>query len=146
MRADPQFSRDIGLPLPRIPTIRTCRCSSGLVLWRAGDYQGAEQHYRELLARHGADPDVRAALAQVLHETGRLKEAEVEAAEAAIAAPQDGRVIETLVNILLARARPDEAMRFIRAQRSRAPNGSGVDRARGHRGSADGPAAVPRAL
>ena len=33
-----------------------------------------------------------------LHETGRLKEAEVEAAEAAIAKPQDARVIETLVS------------------------------------------------
>jgi Flp pilus assembly protein TadD len=125
MRADPQFSRDIVAAAAANPDDGPLQMLLGLVLWRAGDYQGAERHYRELLIRRGADPDVRAALAQVLHETGRLKEAEVEAAEAAIAKPQDGRVIDTLVNILLARARPDEAMRFIRAQRSRAPDDQG---------------------
>ena len=54
-----------------------------------------------------------------------LKEAEVEAAEAAIAKPQDARVIETLVSVLLARGRPDEAVPFIEKQRSRTPDDQG---------------------
>src|SRR5262249_14328375 len=91
-------------------------------LWRAGDQQGAERHYRDLLARRGPDPEVRTALAQVLHEAGRLQEAEVEAAEAAIARPQQPNIVDTLVSILLARGRPDEALPFIEGQRSLAPN------------------------
>jgi Flp pilus assembly protein TadD len=125
MRADPQFSRDIAAATAARPQDTQLQKLFGMVLWRAGDYQGAERHYRELLARIGPDPDVRVALAQVLHETGRLTEAEVEAAEAAIAKPQDARVIETLVSILLARGRADEALPFIQAQRSRTPDHQG---------------------
>lgn len=125
MRADPLFSRDIARAAAANPADAPLQMLLGTVLWRAGDYQGAERHYRELLVRRGADPDVRAALAQVLLETGHLKEAEVEAAEAAVAKPQDARVVDTLVNILFARSRAEEAMRFIQAQRSRAPNDQG---------------------
>ena len=125
MRGDPQFARDIAAAAAANPDDVKLQMLLGVVLWRAGDYAGAEGLYRQLLARRGPDPDARAALAQVLHETGRLREAEVEAAEAAIAKPQDVRVVETFVSILLARARPDDALPFIRAQRSRAPNDQG---------------------
>ena len=125
MAADPQFSRDIKQAAATYADDMQLQMLFGIILWRAGDYAGAESHYRSLLARRGPDPNVRNALAQVLHETGRLKEAEVEAAEAAIAAPQNAMVIETLVSILLARGRPDEATNFVRTQRLRTPNDQG---------------------
>ena len=125
MREDPQFARDIAAAAAAHADDAALQTLLGTVLWRAGDYEAAERHYRDLLARRGPDADVRTALAQVLHETGRLKEAEVEAAEAAIAKPQDARVIETLVSVLLARGRPDEAVPFIEKQRSRTPDDQG---------------------
>jgi len=125
MRSDPQFTRDIAAAAAANPDDMPLQMLLGIVLWRAGDYTGAERHFRELLARRGPDPDVRTVLAQVLHETGRLKEAEAEAAEAAIARPQEPKVIDALVSVLLARGRPDEALPFIEAQRQRTPNDQG---------------------
>jgi Flp pilus assembly protein TadD len=125
MRADPQFVRDIAAAVAAHPDDMQLQSLLGTVLWRAGDHAAAERHYRELIARNGPDPDLRTALAQVLHETGQLKEAEVEAAEAAIAKPQDARVVETLVSILLARGQADEAVPFIEKQRARTPNDQG---------------------
>jgi Flp pilus assembly protein TadD len=122
MRTDPLFSRDIARAAARFPDDAPLQLLLGNVLWRAGDQQGAERHYRNLLARRGPDPEIRAALALVLHESGRLKEAEVEAVEAAIAKPHEPAIVDTLVYVLLAQARPEEALSFIQIQRSRAPN------------------------
>jgi hypothetical protein len=61
----------------------------------------------------------------VLHESGRLDEAEVEAMEAAADKPHDPAVIENLVSILLARGRPEDALPFVTAQRARSPNDQG---------------------
>jgi Flp pilus assembly protein TadD len=91
------------------------------VLRRAGEMQGAEVQLRELLARTGGLPEVRNALAEVLHESGRLKEAEAEALEAAAARPEDQRTVECLVGILLGRGKPEDAEPFIRTQRARHP-------------------------
>jgi Flp pilus assembly protein TadD len=121
MRADPQFSRDIAQAAARFPDDAPLQLLLGNVLWRAGDQAGAERHYRDLLARRGPDPEIRAALALVLHEAGRLKEAEFEAAEAAIAKPHEPGIIDTLVYVLLAQSRPEEALSFIQVQRSRSP-------------------------
>jgi hypothetical protein len=60
-------------------------------------------------------------LAEVLHEAGRLKEAEGEALEAAAAGPHNPAFISSLVAIELARGKPDAALPFIRAQRQRQP-------------------------
>ena len=73
----------------------------------------------------GSSPDIRTALAEVLLEGGRLKEAENEALEAASARPDDARVIDILVTILLSRGRAQDALPFIRRQRERLPLGQG---------------------
>jgi tetratricopeptide (TPR) repeat protein len=65
---------------------------------------------------------MRSALATLLQEAGRLKEAELEALEAAAERPQDPAIIENLVAILLARGSAAEAMKFIAPQRQRVPN------------------------
>lgn len=91
------------------------------VLQRTGDLAGAEASLRQAIERNGALPQLRTALANVLHETGALKEAETEALEAATASPNDSRIVENLVAILLARGKPDDAEPFIQAQRARNP-------------------------
>ena len=125
MRGDPGFARDIAAVAAASRDDRTAQLLLGVVLWRSGDLAGAESLYRDLLARKGPDPDVRAALAHVLQEAGRLKEAEVEASEAAIARPEDSATVSCLVAILLSRNRPQEALPFIRAQRAKYPEDQG---------------------
>jgi Flp pilus assembly protein TadD len=120
MRGDPDYSRDIAAAAAtsRSPAAQMLFST---VLWRAGDLTGAERVLRNLIASHGPDPDARCMLSQVLHEQGRLKEAETEATEAAIAKPGDPDTVETFVTILLSRGRPDDALPFIAAQHSRFP-------------------------
>lgn len=125
MRQDPDFARDIAAAAAANRGDPASQLLHGIVLWRSGDLQRAEGILRDLLAGQGPNPDVRCALAQVLHEAGRLQEAESEAMEAATAKPQDPKVVETLVVILLSRGRPDDAVPFIRAQRSRYPDDQG---------------------
>jgi Flp pilus assembly protein TadD len=125
MREDPFFARDAAAAAAANPDDTSTQLLHGIVLWRAGDVRGAERVYRDLLARKGPDPDVRLALAQVLQEAGRLEEAEVEAMEVATARPQDSKVLECLVVILLSRGRARDAMPFIRAQRSLHPDDQG---------------------
>jgi Flp pilus assembly protein TadD len=125
MREDPFFARDIAAAAHANPDDTSTQLLYGIVLWRAGDIQGAERVYRGLLARKGPDPDVRIALAQVLQEAGRLEEAEFEAMEVATVKPQDSRAIECLVVILLSRGRARDALGFIRAQRSLHPADQG---------------------
>jgi len=66
-------------------------------------------------------PHVQSALAEVLHESGRLREAETHALEAASAAPEDSRILENVVAILLSRGNAADATPFIRTQRARDP-------------------------
>jgi Flp pilus assembly protein TadD len=105
MRGDPHYVRDMA-DLTR----------------RAGDLAGAENVLRRLLAIPSAPAVVRSALAVVLREAGRLKEAEALAMEAAMAQPQDPSVIENLVAIELALGRPEEALPFIHTQRRLQPH------------------------
>jgi Flp pilus assembly protein TadD len=125
MRRDPDFARDIAAAATASRDDSALQLLHGTVLWRAGALQAAESVYRDLLARKGPDPDVRIGLARVLQEAGRLQHAELEAAEAATAKPEDSQIVETLVAILLSRGRPDDALPFIHTQRSRYPEDQG---------------------
>lgn len=124
MREDPNFARDIATAAAD-RAHPASQLLYGIVLWRSGDLPRAESVLRDLLSAKGPDPDVRTALAQVLHEAGRLNEAELEAMEAATAKPNDPKVVETLVVILLSRGRPQDAQPFIDAQRSLYPGDQG---------------------
>ena len=122
MRGDPRFARDIASAVAATREDAALQLLFADVLRRTGDLQTSEALLRDLLSRKGPMPEIRAALASVLQEAGRLKEAEVEALEAAAARPQDTAVVENLVAILLARASPEPALEFIRLQRQRQPN------------------------
>jgi Flp pilus assembly protein TadD len=119
MRQDPDFARDIVAAAVASRDNGALQLLHATVLWRAGALAAAESVCRDLLARRGPDPEVRVALARVLQESGRLQEAEREALEAATAKPEDATIVETLVAILLSRGRPEDALPFIAAQRSR---------------------------
>lgn len=125
MCGDRNFTRDISAAVDAHQGDLNLQVIFGLILRRAGDLQGAESHLRSLLQRHGPVPDARHALAEVLLESGRLKEAEEEALAVAGDQPRDGRIIDTLVTILLSRGRASDAMPFIRAQRALNPHGQG---------------------
>ncbi len=124
-RADPEFARDIAAAAAAHREDPSLQLLLGMVQRQAGDLDGAQATLRDLIARQGPTPDARAALAQVLREVGRLKEAESEAMEAAIAKPQDAAVVETLVSILLSRGRAQDAQPFIEAQRAKSPHDQG---------------------
>lgn len=125
MRGDQDFTRDIAAAVAahrsdkRLPTLL------GVVLTRAGDLAGAEALLRDLISRNGPSPQMHSALAAVLLDAGRLKEAESEALTAVTAQPHDATMIENLVTILLSRGRPDDALPFIRKQRQRYPLSQG---------------------
>jgi Flp pilus assembly protein TadD len=125
MRQDPDFARDIAAAAAAKRDDSAAQLLHGTVLWRSGALGAAESVYRDLLARTGPDPDVRVALARVLQEAGRLQDAELEALAAATAKPEDSTIVETLVAILLSRGRPEDAVQFIRTQRSRYPDDQG---------------------
>jgi len=122
MRGDPKFARDIVAAAVAGPQDFQLQLLLADLLRRAGDLSGAEILLRGLLKSTAAPPKVRAALAIVLRESGRLKEAEALAMEAATAAPQDVSIIENLVAIELALGRPEEALPFIRTQLLREPH------------------------
>ncbi len=122
MRGDPKFARNIvAAAASRRDNLRL-QLLFGDLLRRSGDLAGAETVLRDVLTNHGPLPEVRSSLAIVLHESGRLKEAEIEALEAAAARPQNPVVIENLVAIQLGAGRHREAAPFIAAQRKRDPN------------------------
>jgi len=125
MRGDGEFARDIAAAAAAHGNDAGLQILLSQVLRRAGDLTRAEALLRDLMTRAGPAPIVRTALAEVLLEAGRLKEAEYEAAEAAGAQPGDPAIIDVLVTILLSRGRPDDALPFIRAQRARHPDSQG---------------------
>jgi Flp pilus assembly protein TadD len=121
MRADPFFARTLERALGNSPEHLGLGSLYASILYRSGNHSKAEAQLRNLMARHGALPQLRTQLAQMLLETGRLKEAETEALEAAGQQPRDGATLDTLVSVLLARGRPDEALSFILNKRVHEP-------------------------
>lgn len=120
MRGDPNFARSITDAAAKHRSNHDLQILLSLILRRAGDLQRAENLLRDV-ARTGPSPDVRAALAEVLLESGRVKEAEAEALEAVGARPNDTRFTDILVSILLARGRAQDALPFIQRQRQLFP-------------------------
>jgi tetratricopeptide (TPR) repeat protein len=125
IQGDPAFARDIIGAANAAPDNLALHILFANVLRRSGDLATAESLLRRWIERMGPHPDARVALAQVLHETARLRDAENEAMEAAIARPGDAGAAETLVAILLSRGRPEDALPFIRAFRERSPHEQG---------------------
>ena len=121
MQKDPDFARDIAAAAAAHREDRGMRMLFGLMLRRAGDLQSAENHFRDMLADHGPVPDVQSALAEVLHEMGRLPEAEKAVLAAAATKPDDPIIVENLAAILLANGHAERALPFLRVQRARAP-------------------------
>jgi Flp pilus assembly protein TadD len=121
MRGDPDFTRDIAA------AAHANRGDIGLQLVlsdlqrRSGNLVAAESGLRTLLARNGALPEARAALASVLLELGQIDAARVEALEAHRTKPLDPAILEALVGIELVTNRPELAMQLIRPQRLRQP-------------------------
>jgi len=116
------FTRSLAAALREAPQDVRLQEVLGTLLLRVGRGDVAERLVREQLQlASGPAPYLRSLLSQVLREMERLPEAETEALEAATALPEDARVVENLVSILLSRGRPAEALAFIRTQRTRNP-------------------------
>jgi tetratricopeptide (TPR) repeat protein len=123
MRGDPRFARDLAAVAARHRNQPALQRQFAEVLRLTGDLAGSELLLRDLVARQGGLPELRWSLANVLHETGRLPEAETEASAAVRSRPDDAAMVETLVSIRLSMGRAAEALPLIRAQRLRAPCG-----------------------
>ena len=121
MKGDPNFARALAQAAAADRDNDSLQILFADVLRRANDLTGSELVLRDLLARRGPVPEVRSALAIVLHESGQVKEAEVHASEAAAQRPRDPRLIENLVAVLLSMGRPADAKPFIAAQRAWTP-------------------------
>ncbi len=121
MRADPAFARDFAAIAAAQPGNLSLQTELARVFRGAGWFDEAERQLRQALTAHGSAPALRALLAQLLQETGRLAEAEHEALIAAMAMPEDAEIIETLVAILLARGRAHDALPYLAARRAREP-------------------------
>jgi len=123
MQGQPDFSRDIAAAAAAHGNNTQLQILLSLLLRRSGDLQRAESLLRDARARIGPSPEIRAALAEVLLEAGRLGEAEAEALEAAAVQPDNAGIVDNLVAILLSRGRPADALPFILRQRQRFPTG-----------------------
>jgi Flp pilus assembly protein TadD len=121
MKGDARFARDLASAAAADRENDRLQMLFADVLRRANDLPGSELVLRDLLARRGSMPEVRSALAVVLHESGKVKEAELHASEAATQRPRDPVLIENLVSVLLSMGRPADAKPFIATQRARAP-------------------------
>ena len=122
MRGDPKFARALAAAAAADRDDFNLQLLMGQLLWRAGNLVAAETVLHDILARAGPHPQARSVLAGVLLDAGMLVEAEGHALEAATSAPNDTDAVETLVTILLARGRADDAVAFIESQRRRLPN------------------------
>jgi Flp pilus assembly protein TadD len=122
MRGDPRFARALAAAAATDRNDFDLQLLLGQLLWRAGNLVAAETMMHDILARAGPHPQARSVLAGVLLDAGMLVEAEAHALEAASLVPNDPDTIETLVTILLSRGRPEDAVPFIQAQRSRLPD------------------------
>jgi Flp pilus assembly protein TadD len=122
MRGDARYARDLAAAIAAHPRDIGLQMLMGDVLRRAGDLQGSELLLRDLLMRTGPVAQIRSALACVLHEVGRLQEAEEEARAAVAGQAGDPAMVENLVAILLSRGDASGALGFIREQRSAHPH------------------------
>ncbi|HEX4377070.1 MAG TPA: tetratricopeptide repeat protein [Steroidobacteraceae bacterium] len=121
MRADPAFARDFESIAAEHPGNLPLQAELARVFMGAGRFDEAERHLRQALVARGPIPALRALLAQLLQEKGRLAEAEQEALLAAEAEPDGAQIVETLVAILLARGRASDALPYLAARRAREP-------------------------
>ncbi len=121
MRADPAFARDFAGVAAAQPDNLPLQAELARVFMGAGRFDEAEHHLRQTLVARGPVPTLHALLARLLQETGRLAEGEQEALLAATATPDDAAVIETLVAILLARGRAQDALTYLASWRVREP-------------------------
>jgi Flp pilus assembly protein TadD len=121
MRGDPRFARTLAEAADRHPDDLRLQMLHADVLRRSGDLAGSEAVLRRLTSQKGELPELRSALATVLQEAGKLKDAEHEALEAAASRPNDVAVIENLVSIQLSLGRWQDAAPFVARQRARAP-------------------------
>jgi tetratricopeptide (TPR) repeat protein len=121
MRGDPAFARDFAAAIRANPGHLPLQFTYSELLHRAGDLGGAEAVLRDLLKSSNMAPAVRSALANLLHETGRLAEAEQEALQAALGRPGDPTLIGNFVQIELALGKPDACLPLIRTERQRRP-------------------------
>jgi uncharacterized protein (TIGR02466 family) len=118
---DTDFARSLVAAVREAPEDFGLRAKLTALLTRTGRAAVAEELLREELGRAGPQPRLRLLLSQVLREGERLAEAETHALEAAAALPEDPVAVENLVSILLSRGRPQEALAFIRTQRTSQP-------------------------
>ena len=121
MSGDPYFARDLAAACARYRDHGMLQLQFANVLRHAGDLNNSELLLRDLIARGGALPELRSSLATILHEAGRLLDAEIEARAAADAQPNDSQIALNLVAVLLSLGRADEALARARAQRQRTP-------------------------
>jgi Flp pilus assembly protein TadD len=121
MRADPFFTRSLEEALRAAPEDLALHAALVQILFRAGRYAEAERRVRDLIKAHGPLPQLSAQLAYILLEQGQLKEAETAALEAMTANARDPGVVDVLVTVLLARARPEESLPFVLAKRAQEP-------------------------
>lgn len=122
MRGDAYFARGLAAAVAANPDDGFLQAQFANVLRQVGDLPGAELMLRDLIARAGPVPELRASLAAVLHSAGRLAEAVVEARAAVQARPDDSAVVMNLVAVLLSAGYADEAMPRIRGERAKAPS------------------------
>ena len=128
MRADPAFARDFAAAAAAQPGNVPLQTAFATVLKCAGEVELAERQLRQSMSARGALPELRSVLAQLLHEAGRLPEAETEALEAAAAKPGDALIIDTLVLILLSRGRAEDALAFLGSAAAARAAGAELDR------------------
>jgi Flp pilus assembly protein TadD len=121
MQGDARYARDFEAAVRAHPRDAALRVSFAELLMRAGKLADAERGLRDFTRQFGASADARFALAAVLHQMGRLPEAEVEALEAVAEQPYRSSGVATLVSIQLALGQPDAALRFVQTQLERAP-------------------------
>jgi Flp pilus assembly protein TadD len=122
IQGDPNFARDLANASAMHRDDVDLQLLFATVARRVGKLQDAETLLHDLLTRTDSAA-AHTAMAALLLDAQRLAEAEDHAVRAATLAPQDQAVIETLVSILLARGKPDQALQFVRAQRDRHPTG-----------------------
>ncbi|HEY3730341.1 MAG TPA: tetratricopeptide repeat protein [Steroidobacteraceae bacterium] len=121
MRGDAAFARDFAAAAAAQPNNLPLQTAFARALKGAGRFDQAERHLRSTIDGGGSAPWLRALLAQLLQEAGRLVEAEIEALAAAAAMPEDPEIVETLVAVLLARGRARDALTYLTARRARQP-------------------------
>jgi Flp pilus assembly protein TadD len=121
MQGDPKFARTLASAVAVQRDNVELQLLLGQILWRSGKYEEASTVVHDLLVRKGENPHAQAVLSRILHESGNLEDAETHAVSAATIAPNEPEIIESLVNILLSRNRPEDAAPFIEIQRRKSP-------------------------